>query len=183
VDKRFWIVACLIVLALPFQGCGYTSDSLLPKELDSIHVDNFTNMIDPTREISDRRMNYFYIPGMETEVTRAAIDGFIFERHLKVVPEKEASMTLKGALVDIRQYPLSYSHGDSPSVEEFRLEVYVDIELYNNLTGKMMWKENRFMGWTSYAITGPNMKSQAEAQRDAVKDLSQRIVERVVENW
>ncbi|MCK4852090.1 MAG: hypothetical protein KAS86_03150, partial [Candidatus Omnitrophica bacterium] len=78
-------------------------------------------------------------------------------------------------------YPLSY--GDNDDIEEYRVEISVDIELFDNRTGEPMWKEGRFTGETAYTVTGPNRKTGPQAQKEAVKDLAQRIVERVVEEW
>ena len=171
----------LFIFAVTIAGCGYTSASLLPPELDSIYVENFANDIMPTREVSNRRSGYSYYPGLEIDITRAIINDFIFDRSLDIRTEKDAALTLKGALVDFRQSTLSYD--DDDNLEEIRLYIYVNIELYNNLTGKTMWKEDSFMGQSDYNVTGPNAKAEDEALRDAVKDLAERIVERVIEAW
>lgn len=163
------------------SGCGYSTRSLLPPEMNSIHVNNFVNKIDPTAEVSDKRMSYTYWPGLENQLSRAVIDGFIFDRHLDVKSESKAAMLLKGELVDYRQYPLSYDKSDN--VQEMRTQVTVNIELYNNATGELMWRENGFTGWSSYYLAGPNASTEAEGVRGAVKDISLRIVERVVEAW
>lgn len=180
-NRVFALVSIILFFYLGISGCGYTSSSLLPKGLDTIHVDNFANGIDTTREVSDRRMSYFYKPGIETEVTRAVIDGFIFDRHLSIDSEKEADLTLKGTLVDYKQYPLSYNKDDD--IVEYRVEILVNIELVNNKTGEVMWTEDNFMGQTNYNVTGPNRITDPQAQRQAVNDLATRIVERVVEAW
>lgn len=173
----FFILAFLATSA----GCGYTSKSLLPAELDSIHVDNFVNKVDPTMEVSDKRASYTYWPGLETSITKGVIDEFIYDRNLTVKSKKDAALLLKGELVDYRELPLSYD--DDDNVEEFRVEIFVDIELYNNLTGELMWKENHFMGQSTYTVTGPHAQTSSEAVTAAVKDLAPRIVERTVDVW
>jgi len=175
---RFFIV---MVLAAAVAGCGYTYKSMLPDKLDSIHVQNFVNKINPDKDVSSRRPTYSYWPGLETDVTRAVIDGFIFDRHLYIKSKKDAAMLLVGELVDFRQLPLSYDKGDS--VVEYRVEVFVDLKLYDQLSGELMWTENRFMGWSSYNVSGPNAVSEGVGVKNAVKDLAQRVVERVVEAW
>ena len=157
---RKLILLFLTVSLAAAGGCGYTASSLLPPELDSIHVDNFENKIDPAKEVSDKRASYSYWPGLETEITRAVIDGFIFDRHLDIKSEAKAALLLKGALTDYRQFPLSYDINGN--VEEFRIEVLVDIELYDQLNKELMWKERSFMGQTSYTIAGPNSETEAE---------------------
>ena len=162
-------------------GCGYTTDSLLPPELSSIHVNNFVNKINVSGEVSNKRQVYSYWPGLEIDITKTVIDEFVFDRRLDVESTKKATMLLKGTLVDFRLYPLSFS--EERDIEEFRVEVYVDLELYNNLTGEIMWKESRFMGQYDYRVTGPNAETQSNAVKKAVKDLAERIEERVVEAW
>ncbi|MFC1644182.1 LPS assembly lipoprotein LptE [Candidatus Omnitrophota bacterium] len=174
----FLLLSILLVTA---GGCGYSTSSLLPPELDSIHVNNFLNKIDPTEVVSNKRPVYSYRAGLETDVTRAVIDAFIFDRHLGINTEKKASMLLEGELTSFQQFPLSYDKSDS--VVEFRVEILVNMKLYNNLTGDLMWTENSFMGWSSYNVSGPNAKTESEAVTAAVKDLAQRIVERTVEAW
>ena len=171
----------LTIFIIGLSGCGYTTGSLLPTELDSIHVENFSNAIDPTREMSDRRASYSYRPGLEGNITRAVIDEFIFDGTLKIDNAKQSDLLLRGEFHDFRQFPLSYDGGDN--VEEFRVELQVDIELYNKLTGDTLWKENNFVGQTSYTVSGLNAKTENEGVNAAVKDLAQRIVERTVEAW
>lgn len=178
---KYIIPLFLIGLIFVASGCGYTTSSLLPEGMDSIHVDNFVNKIDPSMEVSDRRATYSYRPGLEISITRAVIDGFIFDRHLDPVSEKDAALLLEGELTDLRQFPLSFDKGDS--VDAMRVEVIVNLKLYDNKTGKIMWVENGFMGQHSYSLSGPNAETEAEAIKEAVKDLAQRIVERTVEAW
>ncbi|MDP8258536.1 MAG: LptE family protein [Candidatus Aadella gelida] len=171
------MIACMTLIG----GCGYTTGTLLPPELDSIHVENLTNSVDITQEVSDRRSSYSYRPGLEIDITRAVIDEFIFDGNLTVKNADKSALTLKGALKDFRQYPLSYDGGDN--VEEFRIELLVDIKLVNDLTGETMWKEKGFMGQSNYTISGPNSQTESAALNSAVKDIAQRIVERTVEAW
>ena len=170
-----------VFLVSVVTGCGYTTRSLLPAELNSIHVNNFVNRIDPAAEVSDRRMSYTYWPGLENQITRGVIDEFIFDRHLDVKSEAKAAMLLKGELVDYKQFPLSYDKADN--VEEMRTQITVDLELYDSATGELIWKETGFTGWSSYDLAGPNATTEAEGVRRAVRDIARRIVERVVEVW
>lgn len=171
----------MVLICMVTAGCGYTTASLLPADLDSIYIDNFKNEIDFTEEVSSRRPTYSYFPGLETDITRSVIDAFIFDNNLEVKGEDVSTLMLKGALVDFRQLPLSYDKNDN--VVEYRLEILVNIELYDERSNEIMWVENKFMGQSSYTISGPNALTQAQAVKKAVKDLATRIVERTVEAW
>jgi hypothetical protein len=178
---RLIISLTLIFFVSLSAGCGYTSTSMLPPELNSIHVDNFVNKINPAAEVSDKRPSYSYWPDLENQLTRAVIDGFIFDRHLEIESEKDAALLLSGELMSFRQFPLSYD--DNQNVIELRIEILMNLELYDERTGKIMWTEKSFMGWSSYNLSGQTAKSEAEGVKLAVNDIAQRIVERVVENW
>ncbi|MFH1797966.1 MAG: LPS assembly lipoprotein LptE [Candidatus Omnitrophota bacterium] len=163
------------------SGCGYTTNSLLPPELSSIHVKNFANKIDPGKEISDKRASYSYRSGLEIDITKAVIDKFVFDKNLEIKSEDKSALVLKGELIDFRKYTLSYDSDDN--VEEYRVEIIVNLEMYNNLTGKIMWTEKSFMGEDTYTLTGPNTKTESTAIQEAVEDLAQRIEERIIEAW
>jgi hypothetical protein len=178
--KRYLLLS-LILCLVAVSGCGYSSGTLLPPELTSINVANFVNTIDPSKEVSDRRATYSYWPGLETMITRGVIDRFIFDRHLDVESKAKATMLLEGELVSFRLYPLSYDKGES--IVEFRVQILVNMTLYNNLTGEKMWTENSFMGQSDYNISGPNALTEGEAVKAAVLDLANRVVERTVEAW
>ncbi len=173
----FLLFLCFVVTS----GCGYTTSSLLPPELDSIYVANFANKIDIGAQVSNRRVDYTYRPGLENDITRAVIDQFIFDRALDVKRQDEATLSLKGELTSFRQFPIIYNTDDD--VEAYRIEILVNMELYNNLKGELMWRETSFMGQTEYTVEGPNAKTEPEAIQDAVKDLAKRIVERTIEAW
>ena len=175
-------VLCMVAaFVVTLSGCGYTTNSLLPAELNSIHVNNFQNKINITKEISDKRSNYTYRPGLENTITREVINKFMFNNNLDIKSEKNAAMLLNGSLVDYQLIPLSYNRDEN--VEEFRIEIFVDMILKNNLTGKVMWEEKRFMGNYTYSLTGPNSMTESAAIPYTVNDLTDRIIERVVEAW
>ena len=176
-------IACLgLIFSLTFLGgCGYTTKSILAPGIKSICIDNFANGIDLSREITDKRADYSYRPGLETDITRGVIDRFLFNGRLDIKSRENADLVLTGKLTDFRQFPLSYDNEEN--VEEYRIEIFVEVELSDRRDGKLLWKESSFMGQTSYTVSGPHAKSEEEAIKLAVKDLAVRIVERTVEAW
>lgn len=179
--RRIPLFIALMFLAVAC-GCGYTTRGGALLEGDpSIRVDSFTNKIDLTREISDDRVFYAYKPSMESDVTRAIIDRFIFDGNYAIRDKSSAGFLLKGDLVDFVRQPLRYDSGDN--VTEYRLSVVVDMELRDLNNDKVVWKEERFAGESTYRTTGELSKSEASAVDEAVEDLARRIVERTVENW
>jgi hypothetical protein len=178
--RRLGALTLILVMAF-VPGCGYKAASMLPPEMDSIHIKNFENEIDVEQVVSDKRATYDYWPALEVDITRAVINSFIFDGTLQVTSERDAKMVLEGVLVDFKLFPLSYDKSDD--INEFRVSVTVNLTLYDNVTGDIMWKEPSFQGQSTFTTVGPNAMTEGEAVREAVKDLSVRIVERVVEVW
>ena len=174
-------VLLLLTCFIMVSGCGYTSNSLLPPEQDSIHVTNFVNKIDIGAQVSNRRVDYTYRPGLENDITRAVIDQFIIDRALSIKRPDEAVLLMKGELTSFRQFPIIYNTDDD--VEAYRIEILVNMGLYDNRTGDLIWQENEFMGQTEYTVEGPNAKTESMATQDAVQDLAGRIRERTIEAW
>ena len=52
--SRLKAVGIVIVLFSVVSGCGYTTKTLLPEGVRTVHVAIFTNSIDITKEISDK---------------------------------------------------------------------------------------------------------------------------------
>lgn len=171
---------CAMAAFILFCGCGYNTHSLLPDREASIHVDNFVNKIKVTSEITDRNVYYAYRPGMESEITRAVINQFIFDGNYEIKDAKNACFLLKGELVDFKREPLRYDANEN--VIEYRLSIIVNLRLYKR-DGDLVWRADRFAGESTYRTTGQYAKSETTAAQAGITDLAVRIVERAVENW
>ena len=174
--KFFYIFMLSFVL-----GCGYTTGTLLPSHLRTIYVDSFQNKIDVSQESSDRRAYEIYRTGLESDVTKAIIDNFIFDGNLSIVGADEADLVLRGELINYTKEPLKYDKFDN--VEEYRVRVSVNIELEDVGAGKTLWRESGFTGESTFRTSGALAKSEDAAADDAVRDLARRIVEKATEGW
>jgi hypothetical protein len=171
----------IILTAVILQACGYTTRSVLPSGESSLYVDNFINKIDITQEVTEEKIYYAYLPGMESDITREVIDKFILDGNFELKGVKRSQFLLKGELRDFRREPLRYDANDN--VVEYRLSVVVDIELHDLKETKIVWREKSFAGESTYRTTGQFSKSESVAIDEAISDLARRIVERTVENW
>ncbi len=170
-----------IALAFMLSGCGYTVKSNFPPDIKTIHIDTFANKVSITQETTDRYSYRTYRPLLEVDITNAVINRFIYYGDLRVVKEKNADLIMTGELKDFIRQPLRTS--SSGDVEEFRLNIVVDITLKNTRRNEVMWIEENLIGDTTYFVTGSLAKSEAQAMDEAIKDLARRIVDRVVEGW
>lgn len=166
---------------LNLLGCGYTASSSLPGRFKTIYIKPFVNKIDLTKETQEYRTLKTYHPLLETDITQAVIERFIFDGRLKVVPEEEADLILTGELIEYRRDSLRYT--DSEDIQEYRINLIVNLALWDKQKEKFLWKEPAFFGDTTYFKSGALAKSESQAIEDAIEDLAQRIVEKTVEVW
>jgi hypothetical protein len=173
---RLVAVAALVVFVV--TGCGYTTRSMFATKYSMIHVPPFTSLIDITRESDVGNKYKIYRPGLETDITKTLTNKFLFDGNLKPGSAEKSDLELRGQLVEFRRDPLRYRANDD--VDEYRLNLVVDISLWDIKENKQLWEEKGFTGDTTYF---PAQKSEETAVRDALSDLARRIVARVVEEW
>ena len=173
-------MAALGTVSLQVAGCGYTTKTILPSNIQTIHVAPVKNTINLTGEISDKNRYRVYRPGVEVDATNAIINRFIFDGNLKVVNHEKADAVLEAQLVDYRRDPLRYSEGDE--IQEYRLSVVVDVAVTHALDHKILW-QGRVTGDSSFFLSGARAVSEDEAATKAVEDLARRVVDKTIELW
>ena len=181
VKRQFVLFSVLCFLVSVIAGCGYTTRSLISSKFRTIHIAPFLNKTDITNESYTADKYKIYRPFLETDITRAVVNKFLFDGNLKPIDAESADLLLKGELVDYRRDSLRYT--DSEDVSEYRINIAVNISLWDNRENKLIWEEHGYTGDITYFITGPLAKSEAVAMNDAINDLARRIVERTVEQW
>jgi len=166
---------------LTMNGCGYTTRSMIADKYHTIYIVPFVNKIDITSDTDTGSKYRIYHPMIETDITRAVVGRFILDGNLRPTKQPTADLTLKGEVTEFRKDPLRYA--DDDTIEEYRINLVVNISLWDNKDNKLVWEEKGFTGDTTYFTTGSSAKSQGTALSDALKDLARRIVERAVEQW
>jgi len=173
-----------VIFVLSFAilaGCGYTTRSAICEQYATIHVEQFINKIDITTDSLAANKYRIYRPMLESSLTQAVIDRYLFDGNLKPSTAGKADLALKGELVEFERAPLKYTEDDE--VHEYRINLAVNISLYDTKTNDLIWQEKHFIGDTTYYTTGPLAKSEDQAVDLAITDLSRRIVERTVDQW
>jgi hypothetical protein len=178
--------SCLLVTGL--TGCGYTTRSMITSKYQSIYITPFLNKVDVTKEGYSANKYRIYRPMLETDVTKKVINQYLFDGNLKPAKEGLADLILKGELIEYRKDPLSYTPNNE-DVTEYRINIYVNLSLWDAKENKLVWEEKNFNGnysyFTSFAPINVSMGRTSEdaAVIKAVEDLARRIVERTVEQW
>ena len=174
-----------LVLIL-LSGCGYTTRSMLYGKYSTIYIAPFLNKVDVTQETYAANKYRIYRPMLETDITKKVINRYLFDGNLKPAKEIQADLVLKGELVEYSKDPLTYT-SDSENVTEYRINIYVNLSLWDQKGNKLVWQESNFNGnysyFTSFASGNVIQISEDSAVNNAVEDLARRIVERTVEQW
>ncbi|MBI4598259.1 MAG: LptE family protein [Candidatus Omnitrophica bacterium] len=179
--KWAWQLLVSWVMCLVSCSCGYTTRPGLPSNLRTVYVKPFANRIDFTRLDTGYDRFPLYRHKMEVDLTNAVINRFQFTGLLRPAGADHADTRLEGELVQYRRDPLRYNA--SQDVEEWRLNLVVDLKFYDQRTNELMWDEPGFTGDTTYFALGSQTESETSALTRATTDLARRIVERAVENW
>ncbi len=81
---------------------------------------------------------------------------------------------------------MRYVNNDEDAVLEYRVNIVVNITLWDNKEKKIVWDEPGFTGDYTY-FTQPQgatpALSEDQAISNAITDLARRIIERTVEQW
>jgi outer membrane lipopolysaccharide assembly protein LptE/RlpB len=182
-----FLTATSFLLTTVLTGCGYTTRSMLYGNYRTIYIAPFLNKVNITQESFSANKYRIYRPMLETDITKKVINRYLFDGNLKPAKEPTADLVLKGELVEYRKDPLSYT-ANTENVTEYRVNIYVNLSLWDTKENKILWQESNFNGNYDY-FTADNANSasvkvpEATAVNNAIEDLARRIVERTVEQW
>jgi hypothetical protein len=118
---------------------------------------------------------------MEVDLTRAVVNRFQVTGLLRPARLEQADARLEGELIEFRRDALRYDANSQ--VEEWRLNIVVNLSFIDQSNGAVIWEEPGFIGDSTFFALGPNAESESRALDRALTDLARRIVERAVENW
>lgn len=173
---------------LPFavSGCGYTTRSMISDKYRTIYITPFVNKIDITKEGDVGSKYKVYKPRLETDITVAVTNKYLFDGNLKPVKKENADLVLKGEVIEYRKEALRYNENDD--VTEYRMNLVVSISLWDTKENKMLWEANGFTGYVDfytsfYPLANVTKLSDDQAITGALDDLARRIVERTVNEW
>lgn len=172
--RYFLILLAAVSLA---AGCGYSTRSLLPAHLKTLHIEPIKNEIDFTVE----GQRSLYIPLLEVKLRNAIIDRYQFDGNLRIAEAGTADLVLKAELREYHRAELRAT--DSDETEEYRIYIVIDMALYDTRDNELRWEEKGFTGEATFFTTGPRVTSEDSAINEAIEDLARRIVERTIEDW
>lgn len=168
---------CLFMIgaaALAFSGCGYTTKTVLPRNIKTIYVETVKNKIPITNL-------YAYQQGLEMDITNAVIAGFQTDGNLRVAIRDRADAVLQMHLLAYEQEGLRFSQLEE--VKEYRIYIVMSLTLVHAKTGEIIWQEPEFSGEASYYVTQLQPIGEQYTAQQAVAKVAKNIVDRVAKDW
>ena len=161
-EKRHICVLLLVTGCLVLAGCCYAPCSLLREDIRTVYVPVFDNQ-------TWRR-------GLEVELTRAVAEELKLHTHLVMAPRDRADSTLEGELLEFEERGAVKDTNDQ--ILAITVTARARFRWVDNLTG------TDIVPWRTVSESGRHNVSLAEPMERAVfRELAQRIVEKLGEEW
>src|SRR5437867_4680885 len=118
------------------SGCGYTVRSALPSHLKTLAIPVFANS---TVEF-----------GLADDITQSLVTGFLADRHLRIVQERDADAVLRGTVVSYRNRVFGYT--SSERATEYEVVLTVKVAFRDMIKNRDVWKEDALTIRTTYNV-------------------------------
>jgi hypothetical protein len=159
-------IAVIIGLAFLGSSCGiYTFSPSALGGIKSIAIPTFEN----------RTTEY----GLDDLLTQGVSQAFVSNNTLKVVPEAQADVIMKGAIISYSQEPYTYTTAEN--VQEYRCTIGLDIKVGYANSDKVLWEDSNLSDYGIYSIT--DGETQTDGDDRAVSKLIDEIINRTVKSW
>ncbi len=172
--KKGLLAIVFFVAVIWLNGCGYTRQTVLPRNIKTIYVETVKNKLDMERVFA-------YQQGLEMDITNAVIRRFQVDGTVKVAKQDTADAILKTDLIAYEQEGLRYDQLEE--VKEYRLFIVVKLRLVDAKTGDLIWEEPNFTGDNEYYVSNVTSLAEQKAAKDVVESLAVNVVDRVVQDW
>jgi len=157
----------LLLLVALGSGCTYGfSGGGLPTHVRTVAVLPFAN------ETAS--------PEITREVTDALRDGLQKRLGLRDASEEKASAVVRGTIVKYEiDVPVAYSANPrQATASRRRLQVVVDIEIYDQVQGKVLWQRKAVSGEGEYSE-----RSEADGRKQAIARIVNEVIEGAQSQW
>jgi len=174
-SPRFTPGPCLglgiaLILAAAAPGCGYTVRSSLPSHLKTLAIPIFGNN---TVEF-----------GLADDITQSLVNGFLVDRSMRIVQERDANAVLRGSVVAYRNQVFGYT--SSERATEYEIVLTVQVAFRDMIKNRDVWKEDALTVRTTYnvvAVGTEPAKTETDGRKEVVQKLTDQIVSRTVQGW
>jgi hypothetical protein len=156
-----------VALAAAASACAYgLSGGGLPSHVRTVAVIPFSN------ETAS--------PEITREVTDALREGLSKRLGLRDASEEKASAIARGAIVRYEiDVPVAYSADrQQASATRRKLQIVVDVELFDQVTGRTIWQKKGIIGEGEYSE-----RFEAEGRKQAINRIVNEVIEGAQSQW
>jgi hypothetical protein len=155
------LVASTVLLGGSLPGCGYSTESSLDPQYQTIFVEAFY----------DQSKQY----DLQAPLTNAIIRKFITDTRLEVVQKDQADLLLQGAITNYRLEGLTLDEKDETT--QFLTIITAAVRLTDQNTGEILWEDPSMAGETTYyprasGLSADRMRGNAETFLNAVRSFN-----------
>lgn len=156
-----------VALAVATSACVYGfSGGGLPTHVRTVAVIPFSN------ETAS--------PEITREVTDALREGLSKRLGLRDASEEKASAIARGTIVKYEiDVPVAYSADrQQATATRRRLQIIVDVEIYDQVLGRTIWQKKSIMGEGEYSE-----RFEAEGRKQAINRIVNEVIEGAQSQW
>ncbi|MDP6925225.1 MAG: LPS assembly lipoprotein LptE [Candidatus Scalindua sp.] len=158
-------VTCVLVLFALISGCGYTTRSLISRNINSVYIPIFGN--------------YTFRNGLEFDITTALKNEIMSKTKLRIAGKDDADTILTGKIVRVDEGATSSNAFDN--LVESSISITVNIFLADRRTGRLLLKVSGITGTGAIIITrGETINTGVQ---EAATRLATQIVYELEEKW
>ena len=157
------ILLCLLTVVAAGMSCSYGFRGSLPEHIQSVKILNFRS-----------RVTQY---GLEQDITSRVVEMIVRDGRLSVAVENQDS-EIEGSVTQYNKTPYSYTSAEV--VEEYKLEIRVEISFTDLLQEKDIIGTESVTTWLIY---DPDTESEIEARDRLLEDSAEDIVRRCLSGW
>src|SRR5512140_51537 len=161
------LLSVSLTLAVALSACAYGfSGGGLPSHVRTVAVLPFSN------ETAS--------PELSREMTDALRDGLSKRLGLRDASEEKATAIARGTIIRYElDVPVAYSANPQQATATRRkLQVVVDVEIYEQVLGRTIWQKKAIMGEGEYAE-----RAEADGRKQAIGRIVNEIIEGAQSQW
>jgi hypothetical protein len=161
----------VLAAALGAGSCAYTtSTALLPSHIKTIAIPVFENQ---TTEYT-----------LEQDVTKAVIDRFVRDNHLRIVKEKDADAVIQGRITAYKNSVFGFS--TTTRAQEYRVTISCAVVFKDQVKNRELWNEPNLVKTANYYVVdvpGERAKTELDGRQEAISKIADEVLSRSVEGW
>ncbi len=164
VHLTFGIHLLFVILTLAFcfsvSCCGYSTRSLLPNYIQTVHIKLFENQTLKIR--------------LDEIATNAVLEAFRNGSNLQIVDENSANIVISGEVSGFSKDPYTYT--SDQTILEYRITVKFSVRCLDKVRNEIFW-EGSVSEWATYET------DEDRAIEEAMKKTAERLVNAILTSW